>query len=93
VKTKELLEVLKECDPEQEVSFQAADGCCGEYFELQADDFEHQYDYNKKTKKWDVPGWAVIRFPSLPGYRSCIQSGGTKRADKEYWEKFGKKIE
>ncbi len=92
MKTKELLEVLKECDPEKEVSFLMDDGCCGEIMEMVAYDFEHNAEYSKETKRFDVPGWLTIRFHALPGYRSCIQSGGTQKADKEYWAKFGKDI-
>lgn len=31
---------------------------------------------------------AVFDFNSLPGYRTCLQSGSTLRLDKEYREKF-----
>jgi hypothetical protein len=93
MKTKELIEVLKACDPEQEVSFQMDDGCCGDYLSLDAYDFEHIDDYNRETRRFGIPGWLTVRFRALPGYRSCRQSGGTIRADKEYWKKFGKKVE
>lgn len=91
MKTKDLIEILKECDPEEEVAFNIDDGCCGDYLSLEAYDFENCKDYNKETKKYDKPGWLTIRFKHLPGYKSCIQSGGTQRAHIEYWAKFGKK--
>lgn len=93
MKNKELIEVLKKCDPEQDASFQMDDGCCGDYIELDDYYFEHTTDYNRVTHKFDVPGWLTIRFKALPGYRSCRQSSGTKRADKEYWDKNEKKVE
>jgi hypothetical protein len=91
MKTKELMEILQQCDPEQEVSFQIDDGCCGDSISLNCYDYEHSWDYNKETRKFDVPGWAVLRFGHLPGYRSCRQSSGTQKAHEEYWARFDKK--
>lgn len=77
MKTKELLELLSKADPEEKVIFWIDDGCCGDFLELDLYDVE-LYDIK--------PVNAVLRFNALPGYKSCIQSGGTKRADKEYWK-------
>ena len=36
-----------------------------------------------------MDGTLYVTFKALPGYRSCLQSGGTVRSDFEYWKKFG----
>lgn len=81
MKAKELIEALQKADPESDVCFLIDDGCCGDWIDLNAYDFE--------TMSLEKHGsWTRISFSALPGYRSCIQSGGTKSADEKYWEKF-----
>lgn len=68
-----------------EVVLEMTDGCCGDTLDLDYEESRTSLeDYDKK------PGYIVLRTAPLPGYRSCIQSGGTKEADKEYWAKFKK---
>jgi hypothetical protein len=78
MKVKELQELINSCDPEQDVLFAIQDGCCGDTMPLEIWDFE-RFTY----KSCNYP---IITFKPLPGYRSCIQSGGTKRSDTEYWK-------
>ena len=84
MKVKELIEQLQKADPDTDVSFWIDDGCCGDFIDLEIYDVSI-YDYSK-------PITAALRFQALPGYKSCIQAGGTKRADEKYWgDKNGKK--
>jgi hypothetical protein len=85
MKAKELLELLQKCDPEEDVSFQMISGCCGEHEYMEVVDAEV---FDMRDDKY--PKWLIIEFAPLPGYRSCIQAGGTIRAHAEYWERFGK---
>lgn len=86
MKVKELKELLSKVSDDADVSFQMRSGCCGdvEYMEVAYTD---DYEPSKSIPE----GHVSITFESLPGYKSCIQAGGTIRADKEYWEKHGKK--
>lgn len=86
MKAKELLELLSKVGPEAEIAFSMNSGCCGDYEYLEPYDTDIS-NYSTKTEKHE---FVSIYFPSLPGYHSCIQVGGTVRDDKEYWEKFGK---
>jgi hypothetical protein len=67
------------------LSFEMLSGCCGdtEFMDL------IDVDVMEPAKDWS--GALRFQFAQLPGYRSCIQAGGTIRSDKEYWEKHGKK--
>lgn len=85
MKVKDLIEVLQKADPESEVCFIMDDGCCGDWLDLDAYDFDI-LPYSSK----ELP-LAQIRFSPLPGYHSCIQSGGTKEAHEKYWNRFKKK--
>ena len=75
MKIKELLEELEGLDPELDVFVQMSAGCCGD---------------NEDLEIYDVEGFdkcgLFIRCAALPGYRSCIQYGGTLEADKKYWK-------
>jgi hypothetical protein len=84
VKVKELKALLKEykCKPDDEVVFRMASGCCGNFEDLEPyKGFEHEY--YKPYRKGDN-GVLQFDFYSLPGYRSCLQAGSTKRADEEW---------
>lgn len=91
MKTKELIEMLKECDPEEEVSFQMKSGCCGDYEYMEVESFySSDYASHAETQAGIKCVIAQIYFYSLPGYHSCRQVGATFTADKEYWEHFNK---
>jgi hypothetical protein len=73
-------------------------GCCGdvEYMDIVkygdgqlcagAEDMSNPYKKEKKRY------YMRVTFHAVPGFRSCIQAGGTVQADKEYWaDKPGKK--
>lgn len=76
MKVKELITQLLEFDQEAEISFQIADGCCGDYEFLENPDTD-QFDYMEKGKKHV---YVNMRFPSLEIMSSCIASGIAKRA-------------
>lgn len=77
------LKKLIEGQPDDaEVLLQAPDGCCGDTFDLDYSDSRSSLeDYDKK------PGYVVITVGQIPGFRSCIQAGGSKRADELYWRR------
>lgn len=76
MKVKDLLEELKNLDPEDDVFVQMNSGCCGETEEMTVYDIEAFKDCG-----------LFIRCEALPGYKSCIQADGTIKRDKEYWDK------
>ncbi len=89
MKAKELLEYLTKADPESEVQFSMDEGCCGDTYSLEAYDIYNNDPYAGNIKIPDSI-FTVIYFKSIPGYRSCLQVGGTKRADKEWCDKYRK---
>lgn len=84
MKVKELIEALQQCDSGEDICFLMNDGCCGDFLDLEA------YEVDVLDTGRNAP-WPRIWFRAVPGYRSCIQSGGTKKADEEYWKQFGGK--
>lgn len=83
MKKAKLLELIQKLDDNDEILFQIQDGCCDDSLDLIVDDTAyHNLDVEGKV--------VIVKFSSLPGYRSCIQAGQTKRADQEYWEKHAK---
>ncbi len=89
MKIKELRQMLNELPAtmdDQDVQFNMRSGCCGDYEELNILDF----DAFAPDKFYDK-GMVRFFFDAVPGYQSCIQAGGTKRAHEEYWKKHGKK--
>lgn len=79
VKTLELIELLKKCDSDEEVTFEMSSGCCGDYEYMDVTDTRiNEYGNSKSIS---------ITFAPLPGYKSCIQAGGTIQNDRKYWEK------
>ena len=90
MKVKELKALLKEykCKPDDDVVFRMKSGCCDDWEDLELfKGFEHEY--YKPYRKEDV-GVLQFEFYNLPGYRSCRQAGDTKRADKEWLDKYRK---
>lgn len=75
----ELIELMKDMPDDASVVFQVVSGCCGDREDMTVIDTDTTY-----------PKMLVITFDSLPGYRSCIQVGGTKKADDEWMKKYGK---
>ena len=78
MKVSELIVELQKLNQDSELPFWIDDGCCGDYLDLDLYDVSI-YDHDKTN----VVG--ALRFSSLPGYRSCIQSSQTKRTDEERW--------
>ena len=81
MKVKELKELIEGMDDNGEVIVNMTDGCCGDLFMMEVIDLDQ---FSAK--------YAVIYLAAAPGYRSCIQASNTKKADKEYWDKFGPKV-
>ena len=89
MKVKELLPLLQNSDPESEIGFWIDDGCCADFIELEVHDAYDNDPYAGGIKKPDAI-YTIVRFDCLPGYRSCLQSGGTKRADAAWLDKYRK---
>lgn len=81
MKVKELLAELQGIDPETEIIFRAMEGCCDDTRDLELADFE-------ASKLADNIFWVGFTFKQLPGYYSCIQTGGTIKAHNDYWKKI-----
>jgi len=90
MKVKDLIERLSKADPEAELSFQMADGCCGdqEYLELYDADFEEYKMYNKAgelVRPKDLPNGIFIFSFNAPWFMdTCITSGQAKSAAKAH---------
>lgn len=82
---RELLEELKDVNPDAEIYFEAQDGCCGDTRDLEGADVRVY-----EPSKYSEQGSVHVSFGPLPGFYSCIQSGTTKKAHNEYWTKFNK---
>lgn len=88
MKVSELIAILEQCEPTEEVVFQMDVGCCGDFKTLKAYDAEvSNLAGHQQPENW-VP---YISFRAIEGYHSCLQAGGTERAHKTYWEKVGHK--
>ena len=74
MKIKELRDMIANLKDDATVSFLMDSGCCGDHEDMEAYDSE-TYDDSA----------LIIRLSSLPGYKSCIQAGGTKKSHEEYW--------
>ena len=79
---KEIKDMIEEMQDNDIISFQMISGCCYDYEDLDNPDISDYYPPSKREL-----GCKVITFDSLPGYKSCIQVGQTKDADKKRWEK------
>lgn len=77
---KELKDLIKDSGDTDEIFFYIQDGCCGDTISLELKDQE-RFNY-KDTNN------ILLTFKYLPGYKTCIQSGGTKREHEEYMKKF-----
>lgn len=87
IKVKDLLEALKNADPEDNISIAMNSGCCGDMEYLDVNDINHsEYPFSKRGDK-NYYSYIQITCDALPGYRSCRQVGGTKRDHKKYWMK------
>jgi hypothetical protein len=67
---------------EAEVLLQMQDGCCGETLDLECADTRSSFQSVSPCA-----GYVVVEVNAVPGYRSCIQSGGTKMNDERYWRR------
>lgn len=74
MKVKELKELIESMSDDAEIYFELADGCCSNYILL---DVAEALSYSNMD--------GTVRFKAIAGYRSCIQSSKTKKADEEYW--------
>jgi hypothetical protein len=86
MKTKELLAILQQADPEHEVSFLMNSGCCGDFEEMEAEECYVSGSVEIQLR------WATIRLKAVPGYKSCIQAGNALKADRDYWEKHNPSV-
>jgi len=77
MKIKELKDAIANLNDDAEISFLMDSGCCSETETMVANDLE---TYENSA--------LIVRFNSLPGYKSCLQAGATKRAHEEYWKKI-----
>jgi hypothetical protein len=83
---KELIEKLNKADPEAELVFSMADGCCSdrEYLELYGADFEEHLQYNIKSelvRPKDFPhGTFEFDFHAPWFLASCRKAGAAKSA-------------
>ena len=82
MKKRDMIELLKDLPDDADIAFAMIDGCCGERLELEVE--ENMLEA--------YGGFAFITFSALPGYRSCLQSGTTKRLDEEYWMKYNPEL-
>lgn len=73
MKVKELLEELKNVNPELELIVAIDVGCCGDEEYLVID---------------DVDGRKIYLNNHLPGFRSCRQYADTRNRHEEYWNKW-----
>ena len=78
MKVGELKKELAKLSDDVEVHFLMYSGCCGETETLTLSPGFELETYEDTT--------LIFYFDSLPGYKSCIQAGGTLRAHEEYWK-------
>jgi hypothetical protein len=89
MKVKDLLLELQKADPETELVFSMADGCCGdrEWLEICDVDFDEHLRYNMKSelvRSKDCPLGTVEFFFHAPWFlASCRKAGAAKRAAQE----------
>ena len=89
MKAKDLAAWAMQADPDSEVSFEMASGCCGNWEDMTLMDVDVigiNYKGNTPTEHY-----VRILLESVPGYKSCIQAGNTKRAHDEYWAEVKRK--
>lgn len=82
MKIKDLLEQLKNIDPDTSIDFRIQDGCCGDMMELNL--------INEKVvrKLTDSIYYVSFDFEALPGYYTCMQASSTiQRHNKKYEDK------
>jgi len=82
MKLGELKKIIKDLPDESDIYFSIGDGCCGETLPL-----ELKY-YSPETFSYKGLNQLLFEFQNLPGYRTCIQSGDTRRKDEEYCKKY-----
>jgi hypothetical protein len=96
MKAKDLAAMLLQCDPEAEVYFDVAEGCCGDTDSLGepdamfTGDSPHAYSL-RDQREGNFSVGLRVSFPSRDGFRSCRQAAATREAHKAYWERHGKK--
>jgi hypothetical protein len=78
MKVKELIVQLLEMNQDADVSFQIAEGCCGDYDYLGDPDLD-EVPYHTRTNE-EKTFFVNFRFPALDHMTSCISTGIAKRA-------------
>lgn len=76
MKVKDILEELQKANPETEVSFQMADGCCSdvEFLDISSVDFDEAMPKSKMEER-------VTFYFNAPWFlASCRKAGAAKRA-------------
>lgn len=76
MKVKDILEELKDVDPETEVTFSYQEGCCSDRGYLDG----AEIDAMKLTNSEDH---VEFSFNCLPGYESCREAGAINKFIKE----------
>ena len=80
MKVRDLLENLKDADPESEVSFSMPDGCCGDREWL---DINEIYVRDGDETQHEKP-LVEFLFKGLSYFSTCRKSGAVKDAAKAY---------
>lgn len=80
MKVKELLEQLKNADPEIEIEFKILEGCCGDYDELD----DPEIDVTAVGDWTWKDGRVVFEFAPLWFFNTCITSGKVRKVAKEF---------
>lgn len=72
ITVRQLIEELQKADPDQKISFQIYDGCCGDIDFLDLNTAE-TLEFPDGSKPF------IIRFDAQKGFETCMKSGATKR--------------
>lgn len=73
MKLKDFLKEFEGVDPEADIVFQTADGCCADQHYLEdpsVDPWEYTHPKTKVTDKG-----VYVSFPALPHFKSCRRAG------------------
>lgn len=95
MKVKEIIEALKDANPEADVSFAMRSGCCSDMEYLDVKDLyvelAKNHPYKEQYKIKDGDDLVQFYFDSVRGYETCRLAGETVERAREYREKYGKK--
>jgi hypothetical protein len=85
MKTKELKQLLDQCDPESEVFISMCVGCCGDSKELTINEVDTMELASTAALREGKSSVALSVYVNpVEGYRTCRQSGATELAHAEY---------